>query len=367
MSADRARVGEARDLLAELVDIPSPSGSEGRVVDRIESLCGEWSLPSARVRSELGRDSLVVGARERPALAFAAHVDTIAPPWPARAVVDGDVVRGLGSVDDKGGVVACLLAARDLVAAGEDLDRLGVAFAFPVDEERGGSGSRTVALALRPRRAVALEATGLRIGLAETGDLDAWVHVRGRSAHGALTDDGENAIHAAVEMIAALPRLNLGAHTHPLLGASAAEVGAIRGGTEFNTVPDLCSFQLQTRIVPGQDGDATLASLEALAAEFGAGVEVVEMTEPFETPAGSPLVVALAEATTAVAGEARDPIGVPAWTDAHNMVDFAGAEAVVYGPGDFSTAHLPDEHIDVNEVVQCAEVFTAVARRAAGW
>ena len=36
MSADRARVAEARDLLAELVGIPSPSGSEGRVVDRIE-------------------------------------------------------------------------------------------------------------------------------------------------------------------------------------------------------------------------------------------------------------------------------------------------------------------------------------------
>jgi len=362
-----AAVAEARDLLAELVDIPSPSGSEGRIVDRIESLCAEWSLPSTRVRSELGRDSLVVGARERPALAFVAHVDTIAPPWPARAVIDGDVVRGLGSVDDKGGVVACLLAARALVAAGEDLDGLGVAFAFPVDEERGGSGSRTVALDVRPRRAIALEATGLRIGLAETGDIDAWVHVSGRSAHGALTDDGENAIHAAVEMITALPRLGLEAHTHPLLGASQAEIGAIRGGTDFNTVPDRCSFQLQTRILPGQDGAATLAGLEALAAEHGAHVEVVEMTAPFETRPDSPLVVALAEVTAEIAGPGREPIGVPAWTDAHNMVDFAGAEAVVYGPGDFSVAHLPEEHVDVNEVVTCAEVFARVARRALSW
>jgi acetylornithine deacetylase/succinyl-diaminopimelate desuccinylase-like protein len=367
MSADAAGVGEARDLLAELVDIPSPSGSEGRIVDRIESLCAEWALPVARIRSELGRDSLVVGAADRPALAFVAHVDTIAPPWPARAVVDGDIVRGLGSADDKGGVVACLLAARVLVAAGEDLDRLGVAFTFPVDEERGGSGSRTMALALRPRRAIALEATGLRIGLAETGDIDAWIHVSGRAAHGALTEEGENAIHAAVGMIAALPRLGLDAHTHPLLGASQAEVGAIRGGTEFNTVPDRCSFQLQTRIVPGQDGDVTLSGLEALAAEHGGHVEVVEMTAPFETPTDSPLVVALADATALVAGPGREPIGVPAWTDAHNMVDFGGAEAVVYGPGDFSVAHLPEEHIDVNEIVACAEVFARVAPQALSW
>ena len=253
------------------------------------------------------------------------------------------------------------------MAAGEDLDRLGVAFAFPVDEERGGSGSRTLALELAAERAIALEATGLRTGLAETGDIDAWVHVRGRSAHGALTDDGENAIDAAVALIGALPRLGLDAHTHPLLGASQAEVGAIRGGTDFNTVPDLCSFQLQTRIVPGQDGDATLAALEALAAEHGGTVELVEMTEPFETPADSPLVAALAELTAEVTGAPREPIGVPAWTDAHNMVDFGGSEAVVYGPGDFRVAHLPTEHIDVNEVVECAEVFTRLARRAASW
>ena len=49
------------------------------------------------------------------------------------------------------------------------------------------------------------------------------------------------------------------------------------------------------------------------------------------------------------------------------MVDFGGAEAVVYGPGDFSVAHLPEEHIDVNEVVECAEVFKRLAPEAAGW
>jgi acetylornithine deacetylase/succinyl-diaminopimelate desuccinylase-like protein len=364
-----ASVAEARDLLAELVDIPSPSGAEGRIVDRIEELCEGWSLPAPlRIRSELGRDSLVLGQGVEPALAFVAHVDTIAPPWPAKARVEGDVVHGLGSADDKGGVVACLLAARALVGAGVDLEQLGVAFAFPVDEERGGSGSRTVALELAPARAIALEATGLRVGRAETGDIDAWIHVQGRSAHGALSDVGENAIHAAVGLINALPSLRLDDHTHPLLGSSEAEIGAIKGGTDFNTVPDSCSFQLQTRIVPGQDGDAALAALEKLAADHGAHVEIVEMTEPFETPADSPMVTALERLTVEVAGgEPREAIGVPAWTDAHNMVDFAGAEAVVYGPGDFTVAHLPEEHIDVNEVVQCAEVFMRLARLAGDW
>jgi acetylornithine deacetylase/succinyl-diaminopimelate desuccinylase-like protein len=141
-------------------------------------------------------------------------------------------------------------------------------------------------------------------------------------------------------------------------------VGSLRGGTEFNTVPDSCSFQLQTRIVPGQDGAATLAALEELAARHNATVEIVEMTEPFETPADSPLVTALVELTEARTGETPEPIGVPAWTDAHNFVDFAGAQAVVYGPGDFTVAHLPEEHIDANTIVDCAEVFVELAKRS---
>lgn len=367
MSDPGAALDRARDLLAELVDIPSPSGREGAIVDRIEELCRQWSVPATRVRSETGRDSLVAGARREPGLAFAAHVDTIDPPWPAKAVIDGDIVRGLGSADDKGGVVACLLAARTLVDAGHDFDDLGVAFAFPVDEERGGSGSRTVALDLKPQRAIALEATGLRPGIMETGDIDAWVHVSGRSAHGALTDIGENAIHAAVALISDLGSLGLDLHTHPLIGSSQAEVGAIRGGTDFNTVPDTCSFQLQTRIVPGQDGAATLAALEKLAAKHGGVVELVEMTEPFETPADSPLVMSLIELTAARTGETPEPIGVPSWTDAHNFVDFANAESVVYGPGDFTTAHTPEEHVDANRIVECADIFVELARVSRSW
>ena len=294
------------------------------------------------MRSELGRDSLVLGRAIEPALAFVAHVDTIAAPWPAAARIEGDVVHGLGSADDKGGVVACLLAARDLVADGEDLDRLEVAFAFPVDEERGGSGSRTVALELAPRRAIALEATGLRVGVVETGDIDVWVHVRGRSAHGALTDAGENAIHGAVRADRGRSGGSGSRRTRTRCSAPRRpRSGRSRAVPTSTPCPTAAASSSRSGCVPGQDGDATLAALEGLAAEHAATVEVVEMTEPFEAAPDSPMVAALERLTTEVAGEERERIGVPAWTDAHNMVDFGGAEAVVYGPGDFSVAHLP--------------------------
>lgn len=353
---------EARALLAELVDIPSPSGAEGRIVERIEALCAEWRLRAERISSETGRDSLLVGASE-PELVIAAHVDTIDAPWGAGARIEGDVVGGLGALDDKGGVVACLLAAREL-GDGALADR-GVAFAFPVDEERGGAGSRALALALRPRYAIALEATGMATGVCEAGDVEAIVHLHGRSAHGSLGELGDNAIDRALAFIGALDGLDLAKHEDPLLGLSRHEIDSITAGAGHNVVPDRCSVGITVKVVPGQSARATAAELDRLATAHGGHVELVEVTEPFATPADSPLVTGLDRACRSALGRGSERIGVPAWTDAHNFVTFGGSAAVVFGPGDFSTAHTPEEHIDVGAVVECAAVFVELARQ--GW
>jgi acetylornithine deacetylase len=333
-------------------------------VARIEALCREWGIESRRVGSETGRDSLVVGAAD-PDLVFAAHVDTIDPPWPAQASVDGDVVHGLGAVDDKGGVVACLLAARELDRGGADLSELGVAFAFPVDEERGGAGSRALALRLRPRYAVALEATGLNTAIAEVGGIEGVVRVQGRSAHGARADLGENAIDRAFGLVAALRSLELEQHRHPLLGACSIQLDSIQAGTEFNTVPDSCRFNVSVSVMPGQDVAETLALIEDLSSQHSAYLELIEVTEPFETPADSPLVEALDGACRETVGRPAEHIGCPAWTDAHNFWAFGHSEAVVFGPGSFDCAHTPEERIHVGEIADCAQIFVDTALR--GW
>jgi len=360
--ATDAQTVAARALLAELVDIPSPSGAEGRIVDRIEELCAGWGLGAERIGSETGRDSLHVGAAA-PALLIAAHVDTIDAPWGAAARVEGDVVHGLGALDDKGGVVACLLAARELGVA--ELGRSGVAFAFPVDEERGGAGSRALALALRPRYAIALEATGLATGISEVGDVEAVVHLHGRAAHGSIGELGDNAIDRAIGFVAALDELDPGRHDDPLLGCPRHEVGAIAAGATHNVIPDRCSVRVTFKAVPGQSPRTIVADLDRLASAHGGHVELVEVTEPFTTATDSPLVLGLDRACRTALGRGSEPIGVPAWTDAHNFVTFGGAEAVVFGPGDFVTAHTPEEHIDVAAVLECAAVFTELARQ--GW
>ncbi|MGK2933198.1 MAG: M20 family metallopeptidase [Solirubrobacterales bacterium] len=353
---------EAKALLVDLISIYSPSGGEGRIIDRLEDMASNYGLTTRRVPSENGRDSLLLGASKDPVIAIVAHVDTITPTWSGAttAQVDGNVVKGLGAVDDKGGVVACLLAAIRLKESGIDLDSVPAVFAFAVDEETGGSGSRSLAVELAPRFAIALEGTELHPGTVECGDLEAMIHVHGISAHGSRRDLGENAVHAAARMITELSKLGLDSFTHPLLGESEASVNEIATGGGMNVVPDECTYRLGIRMVPGQDLRTTLRELEDFAAGHGATVQMIEGTAPFELPTDSPLLSGIQGAVSEVCGKPRDPVGVPAWTDAHNFVDFGGSEAIVFGPGRFDTAHTPDEQIDVRSVVECSRVFATL-------
>ena len=99
-----------------------------------------------------------------------------------------------------------------------------------------------------------------------------------------------------------------------------------------------------------------------------ADVELVEeRVEPFETDERGPLAEALLGSNRRVRDISSPPIGVPAWTDAHNFVDLAGSQAVVWGPGDFGLAHDPAEEIAVDEVVVAARTVEALLADAAGW
>lgn len=184
--------------------------------------------------------------------------------------------------------------------------------------------------------------------------------MHGVSAHGSRGDPGENAVHTAARLITELPKLGLEAHSHPLLGESEASVNEIGTGAGMNVVPDVCTFKLGIRMVPGQDLRTTLGAVETFVAGYGATVQMVEGTVPFELPADSPLLAGIDDAVKEVCGTPREPIAVPAWTDAHNFVDFGGSEAIVFGPGAFDTAHTPAEQIDVAQIIECSRVFATL-------
>ena len=368
MNDVEARDWAARELL-DLVTIFSPSEREHDAVEHVVSRCGVWDLPVSRLPVEGAADDLLIGWASQPSLLLTAHIDTVTPTWPWEASLVGGVLRGLGAGDCKGSLVAFALGLTLARDAGVDLEMMPVALGVCVDEELLGRGSIVMAQVLRPRFVIAGEPSGLQVGVAEAGFVDAICEVRGRAAHGSFPERGDNAIEKAARLLLAVHEQPFTSFTHPLLGSNVPGTLWIEGGGELHVVPDRTRLRVEIRVVPGGPTAAEIeADLRTLAAAHDAEIELVEESvEPFETDERSPLVDALREANERV-GSGRPPmIGVPAWTDAHNFVDIAGSHAVVWGPGDFGVAHDPDEAITIDEVVTAARTVEMLLAGADGW
>ena len=269
---------------------PRPPGAEGRVADRIEAHCAATGrCRSRRVPSETGRDSLVVGAARSP--------PSCSPPTSTRSPRPGPPGRSSTATSSAGSArpttrvassPACSRRAA-LVEAGEDLDALGVAFAFPVDEERGGSGSRTLALALEPRYAIALEATGLRHRYGrDRRHRRLGPRARPLGPRRADRDRRERDPRVPSALIAALPSLGLGRHEP----SAARRVGARgrrdprRNGVQHRPRPLQLPAPGPAGSGPGRARDP--GGDRAARRRARGYVELVEMTSPFETPGDSP-------------------------------------------------------------------------------
>ena len=356
--------------LVDLVAITSFSDAEHEAIDHLVARCMELGLPAHRQPVESSADNLLVGWSERPELLLTAHVDTIRPTWDWDGTVEvrGDLVVGLGAQDDKGCVVAALLALLMAQDAGVPVASLPVAVGLCVDEERGGKGSLAMATALRPRFVVGLEGTELGLGLAEGGFVEVWIHVKGAAVHGALRELGDNAIEKALALVAEIQTYPGSAYEHPLLGRNIPMVWEIRGGQPLNVVPDACSVHLDWRVTPGGPSAAELfAWLVEAAARVDGAVEVVEVVEPFEARPDTVLAQALGGAVRQATGAAPAATGMIAWTDAHNFVDHGGSQAVVFGPGHLRNAHRPDEFVSLPDVVTCARSLAALIADMDAW
>jgi len=342
------------------VEITSYSDEEHEIVSYLEGRAKELGFPAARQQVEGAADNLLLGWDPSPGLLLTAHVDTIRPEWDHEpvATLEGDVVYGLGAQDDKGCVVAAMLAFQMVLDDGADLAHMPVGIGLCVDEEIGGKGSMRMADDLRPAMVVGLEGTELDLGLAEAGFTEFWARFEGRAVHGALREEGDNALEKAVAFATDLQHAGFTSHIHRTLGRNFPMLWELHGGQRLNVVPERAELHVDIRVTPGGPSAAdVLAEVRSIAAGYDARIDVVEISEPFETAADAPLAGAMRSAIASVRGTDPGEHGMLAWTDAHNFVDIAGSDTVVFGPGHLRNAHRPDEHVALHDVVECARVL----------
>jgi acetylornithine deacetylase len=161
----------------------------------------------------------------------------------------------------------------------------------------------------------------------------------------------------------------LATHAHPLLGPATVNVGVIHGGVQVNFVPDLCTIEIDRRLLPGETVAGVLAHyrrlLETLRAQhptFEATMDPPMLTdEALETPADS-APARLAGTLLREMGLDGTLCGVPFGSDASKL-SRQGIPSLVFGPGSIDRAHAAVEYVELDEVERAFEFYRSFILR----
>jgi acetylornithine deacetylase len=364
-------VNRAAEILMDLVAIPSVSPMDNRpVIDYALARLGRaW-----RVREFLHRDAagtrktnmVAMSGRGTAELALVCHTDTV-PFDPAWKEATAPVIRrgrlyGRGSADVKG-YLACVLAAVERI----DPARLKkpLAIVLTADEEVGCVGAKELARrrAFRARYVLIGEPTGMHPIRAGKGYALAEIVVRGREAHSAFPAEGHSAIYDAARIVTRIEKLarKVAAKKNRDFDPpyTTLNVGLIRGGTAKNIVPGECRITVEWRPIPGQDPAWVAGLLQAELRSSDAELNVKRMDPPFDPARGREL----ADLLESLSGKRSSTVSFG--TEAAQLSSLT-SEAVVFGPGDMTTAHKTGEHVPVAELEKCTLYLRALIEKMCG-
>jgi acetylornithine deacetylase len=352
----------------------------------------------------VGRPQLVArlrGTGGGKALVFNGHIDVVSVEprerWtsdPFQAEVRDGKLYGRGACDMKGGIAAMVLAAEVLAAL--EIPLAGdLLVATNTDEESSGAGGTAlVERGLRADAGIVTEATGFDTWIACRGSEYGVIRVPGRPGHAEVQQPGwreggaVNAIEKATVVIDAIRSLRdewrgRPGFDHPQLSKPSLLPTMVSAGEWPVTYPSSCELTIAVMYLPVQ------ADARGFGAEIQREVEEWILREtarddwlaehppviewwpngvmPLELSPSEPIVVAMQQATADI-GRPGSLGGLDSWYDGATLTHLAGIPSIGYGPPGFdsdglSLAHMIDEYVPVDGLVECAQALAVAAMR----
>lgn len=360
-----------REILSELVAIPSVSGQEQAVTDYIAERCQAPRRTMTRIGGSFAIH--IPGEDSTKALLLNGHIDTVPPteqwaddPFVLRADPEGDDrLIGLGASDMKAGIAVMIDIANE---AKEQRPSCDLWLLFSSKEETDSSGSVQLASWLADETrdhyqtigGLILEPTNAEfVGVGHRGDTLWNVVAHGPGGHASHAFNGElPPIEKISRLIAALPGLReewTSRYADSLLGGPSINPTTLRSGSATNVVPTEASTALNLRINP-----QLALRLPEIRAELEREYELTITQEWEPLPTLCRQDEQIYKATKAAIPDASFQ-AFPGATDqfafhAHNM------PMLIYGPGDVAAMHQPNEWVRRSAIAQSRGVVALVMK-----
>ena len=374
----------ARDLMEKLVSFPTVSSQSNlALIDFVEGYLADLGVASTRVPDPTGQKAALyahLGPEIAGGVVLSGHTDVVpvvGQAWdtdPFTVTEKDGKLYGRGTCDMKG-FDALALSAVPLALKRGIKRPLQIALSY--DEEIGCLGAPPMIDHMlshgmpRADTVIVGEPSMMKVVTGHKGGIGWDMHFRGFEVHSSIAYQGVSAIMMAAKMIewcnqvnaenaAAVPQALAAAFDPPYTGL---HVGMIHGGTANNITAKDCHFNVNIRLVPGDDVRLWEARVLAKVAELEAEMKAVRPEAGITAAQNFELTGLVPEATGRAEEIARRLTGdngthvVSYGTEAGQFQE-RGYSAVVCGPGDIAQAHQPNEFITVDQFQQ-GEAFIA--------
>jgi acetylornithine deacetylase/succinyl-diaminopimelate desuccinylase family protein len=395
LAAIEALQPEMIEFTRELVAIPSenPPGNEyARCADAIAKKLAEIGLearmievPAPKPGDQPGYCVTASHGEGERALYFHGHYDVV--PHSAERQFEPMIKQsnlfGRGSSDMKGGLASMIFAVHALRRAGTRLNGR-VELVIVPDEETGGARgsawlSRSADFGQGGIGMMTAEPTSGVVWNANRGAITLRVSVQGKPAHVGLSCQGVNAFERMLVIAHELEKLKCEIEQRetrfPIRPQAARRSilmmgGEFRGGSNFNVVPESCSFTVDRRFNPEEDAETEKRRLldvfDRLRREgIEHEVEIFQEGSSSGVPEEHPLARRLAEAVESVTGKRPAFEMCPGLLE-NRFYAQRGVPALAYGPGLLGISHGPNEFVPIRNIRDCAAVYALTAQAMLG-
>ncbi|MFC2028657.1 YgeY family selenium metabolism-linked hydrolase [Chloroflexota bacterium] len=372
-------------LTQDLIRIPSVSGNEKEIIHFLKQKMVDLGFKNVTI-DEMGNLIGKMGDGKHSIL-FDSHVDTVdvkdedqwaIPPFNGELI--NGTLHGRGSVDMKSGTAASIYAVVLAASLGWIKDLSVYVSCTVIEEDCDGENLKHLfnELNLKPEMVIICEPSMNQICLGHKGKAQISIRTGGVSAHGSAPEKGVNAIYEMAEIIHRVEKRNLELMKLPIPRPTLVLSRISSSSASLNAVPSECEITLDRRIIPGESMESIRQEMDNLidgknaSWEIGTvhrkswtGKEIVykPLHPAWKIEMGHTLTQACRIAYQETFGSKADRFAF--WDFSTNAVTpvSMGIPTIGFGPGEYKQAHMRDEHIAIEDILNACCYYTQLIKQ----
>lgn len=382
MTLTEAQQEEIIKFTCELVKLPGGSGDESKTAEIIIRKMKDLAYDEITVDEYGSVLGILKGEKPGRTIIFDGHMDVVnirEPELWNHEPYSGDKAHGKiwgrGTADMKGALATMICAPAYLKRS--DFSGTILVSASVAEEILIGVAFSKILDRYSVDAVVIGEPTGLKLGTAEKGRAGIEMISHGTIAHSSRPDLGDNAVYRMMEAtgrIRTLPR-----RKDPFLGEEVIELVEISSlpSPGNGSIPGECRSFWECRLLQGESKESflkrwktALADMEKidlkiaeynLLAYTGVNMSMEDFLPGWVTEKNDTFTEQVKESIK----ECHRKVELYAAPYGCNALVSAGIQkipTIIFGPGDISLAHKPNEFIEIDQLLKSAEIYGTICR-----